>query len=88
MTGEFLAGNDSGRDGVTPAAFGGDDGAVASSDPDVLAELHRRHGEAAERLNQPEPALLVISQHMPGHRAADARGKPDRLRLGDQIADC
>src|SRR5437764_9036073 len=87
MSGEFLTGNDRRRDRVTPPALGRHDDAVASPDPRFGAKLHRRHRKPPERLDQTESGLLVIGQHMPRDSPADARGEPDGLGLGDQIAD-
>ncbi len=83
MAGEFLAGDDGGGDGVTPTAFGRDDGAVAGPDPHLAPHFDRRHGETPERLHETEAGFLVVTQHMPRHRAADAGGEPQRLGLGN-----
>ena len=81
ITGEFLAGNDRRRDGVTASALGREDGVIARPDPHVRADVDRRNAQPAKGLHEPEPGLLVVAQHVPGYRAAEARGQPDRTRL-------
>jgi hypothetical protein len=41
----------------------------------------------AQRLHQAETGLLIIGEHRTRHRAPIREVKPDRLRLGDEVAD-
>ena len=87
VAGEFLLGDDAGRDRVMPAAGAADHDALADRGRGRLADLERRHVELGERLHQSESGFLVIAQHVTRHRAAVVECDPDRIRLGDQITD-
>src|SRR6267142_5186135 len=43
--------------------------------------------ELGQRLHQAEAGLLVVAEHMPRDGAAVTQAEPDRLGLGDEIAD-
>ena len=87
IAGEFLAGSDARRHRMMPPAGAADHNALANRGGRRLAERQCGEVDAGERLHQAETCLLVITEHVPGHRAAVAEGEPDLLRLGDEIAD-
>ena len=58
-----------------------------SGDQRRIAERQRRQVEPRERLHQAEAGRLVVAEHVAGHDAAVVEVQPDRLGLGDQIAD-
>ena len=87
IAGEFLLGRDPRRHRALPAAAAGDDHALADPDPRRAAERQRRQVEPAQRLDQAEAGLLVIGQRMARDGAAVIGVDPDRLGLGDEIAD-
>ena len=68
-------------------ALAGDDHGIADPARGGAAELQRRRAEPAERLDEAEPGRLIVADHVGGRRGAGERGHPERLRLGDQIAD-
>ncbi len=43
--------------------------------------------QPAQRLHEAEAALEIHAQHGALHHAPVVEGKPDRLRLGDEVAD-
>ena len=87
VAGEFLLGDDARGDRALPPAGAADHDALADRRGARLADLERRHVELGQRLHQTEAGLLVVAEHMAGHRAAVVEREPDRLGLGDQIAD-
>ena len=87
IAGEFLAADHACLHRMMAAAAGGEHHLVAHLQAVGITHLERRQVEPAQRLHQAEAALLVVGQRMARHRAAIGGGDPDRLRLGDQVAD-
>ena len=87
VAGELALRGDAGVQRVPPAALAGNDDEVAHLQRGRGAELERGHAEAAERLHEAEPGFEVVAQRMAREHAAVARREPDRVRLGDQVAD-
>ena len=87
ITGEFLLGDDACGDRVLPPAGAAKDDALADRSRRRLPEFERRHVELGERLHQAEAGFLIVAEHVAGHRTPVAQRQPDRVRLGDQIAD-
>src|SRR5207244_4288106 len=87
IAGEFLARDDQRLDGVAPAAAGGDDRRILDAQAAGVAELERRQSQPAECLDEAESGLLIESDDMTLRRPTIARAEPQRLRLGDEVAD-
>ena len=87
IAGEFLFGDDAGRDRALPPAEAADHHALADRGIGGLADVERGHVELGERLHQAKPGLLIVAEHMARHRTAVTERNPDRLRFGNQIAD-
>ena len=73
IAGEFLLGDDAGRDRALPSAGAADDDALADRGRGRFADLERRHVELGERLHQAKAGLLVVAEHVPRHGAAVVR---------------
>ena len=87
VAGELLLGDDASGDRTRTSAGAADHDALADRDRAGIADRQRRQVETGQRLDQPETCRLVIGQHGAGHVAAVDQREPDRLRLGDEIAD-
>src|SRR6516164_4472777 len=87
IAGKFLTGDDPRRDGVTATALGGHDRAIAGADAYSDPEIDRRNVQFAQGLDETEAGLLVVGEDMTRYGTATGGGEPDRLGLGDEIAD-
>src|ERR1044072_5627243 len=82
----MLAG-DARRERALASARTADHDVFVERDHGGVAERERRKVELGERLHQPEAGRLVVAEHVALHHAAVIEMQPDRLGLGDQIAD-
>ena len=87
VAGEFLARGDGAAERVAAAAGAGQHRRVAGLRAGAGLHLQRRQVEAAERLDQAEAGLEIVGEGVAGDGAAVMGGEPDRLGLGDQVAD-
>ncbi len=72
---------------MAAAALGGHDGAVPGAHAHADAEIDRLEVQASQRLDETKAGLLIIGEDMAWDGAAAHRGQPNRLGLGDQVAD-
>jgi hypothetical protein len=87
IAGEFLLGSNGGCERAGAPAGAAEHDALADLRGGGRADRKRRQVDAAERLHQPEAGFGVEAERMALRHAAVAEMQPDRLRLGDQIAD-
>ena len=85
---EFLPGDNPRGDRMAPPAFGGHDRAITCADAQPDAEIDRWGVQSPQGLDETEAGFLIVGKHMAGNSATLRGSKPDRLRLGNQIADC